>query len=343
MSEPREPGSLSRGAFGALSPDLVVSAVESFFGLALDGTLQPYPSYVNRVYGVRTDDGAEYVVKFYRPGRWSVDAIAEEHEFVLDCADAELPVVAPIADADGFTLQIVEVDAEASGEPAAYPFALYEKRGGRGFDAERDEDWFRLGSLAGRVHSVGRRASAHERLVCTPSASTRGFVEELRVAGVVHPELSQEFFALAEQGIELIEPLFGDVPLQRIHGDFHRGNVLERGDEGLLLIDFDDMMIGPPVQDLWLLLPDHAWAARRELAHIVDGYTQFCPFDHESLRLVEPLRFMRMLYYLAWSALQAGDHRFRVDHPDWGGRSFWIREIEDLRTQLSMVVEDLSD
>jgi Ser/Thr protein kinase RdoA (MazF antagonist) len=324
--------------FDLLTPHVILHAVEEAYELALDGTLQPYSSYVNRVYGLRTDEGAEYVAKFYRPGRWSVEAIAEEHEFVLDCAEVEVPVVPPVADRDGFTLQLLDVGTPE--EPREIPFALYEKRGGRGFDAERDEDWFRLGSLAGRVHAVGRARRATERLTCTPQASTARFVEELRAADVVHPELEEEFFALIDQGLDLITPLFEEIELQRIHGDFHRGNVLERGDEGLLLIDFDDMMMGPPIQDLWLLLPGHAWTVRRELTHIVDGYTQFHEFDSSSLRLVEPLRFMRMIYYLAWSALQRSDHRFQEQYPDWGGRAFWIREIEDLRTQLRMVAED---
>ncbi|MFW5849781.1 MAG: serine/threonine protein kinase [Spirochaetota bacterium] len=329
------------GVFDALTPHLIMRAVEESYGLVLDGTMQPYPSYVNRVYGLRTDEGVEYVVKFYRPGRWSVEAVAEEHELVLECAEAEVPVVPPIADVDGFTLQVLEVDGGSEGDEVA--FALYEKRGGRSFDAERDEDWFRLGSLAGRVHAIGRRRAAFERMTCTPTASTARFVEQLRRDEVVHPDIADDFFAVADQGIELITPLFEGIELQRIHGDFHRGNVLERGDEGLLLIDFDDMMMGPPVQDLWLLLPGHAWTVRRELTHIVDGYTQFHDFDPSSLRLVEPLRFMRMIYYLAWSALQRNDHRFREQNPDWGSRAFWIREVEDVRTQLSMVAEDAGD
>lgn len=332
MSEPAEPPG---SRFDVLTPDVILSSIEDAYGLRLDGTLQPYPSYVNRVYGVRTDDGAEYVAKFYRPGRWTIEAIVEEHDFVLDCAEAEVPVVAPVADADGFTLQITEV--EHRGAAVDFPFALYRKRGGRGFDAERDEDWFRLGSLAGRVHAVAARRGADHRIVCTPEASSRGFVAELRELDVVHPELREEFFSLVDRGIELIAPLFAGVPLQRIHGDFHRANVLERGEDGLLLIDFDDMMIGPPVQDLWLLLPDRAWDSRRELTMIVDGYEQFCAFDSSTLELVEPLRFMRMIYYLAWSALQVNDHRFREQNPDWGGKAFWIREIEDLRTQLEMM------
>ncbi len=326
-------------SFDALAPEVVLRAIEDAFGLRLDGTLQAFSSYVNRVYGVRTDAGTEFVAKFYRPGRWSVDALADEHEFVLDCADAELPVVPPREDRDGCTLQIISVDAAWGTQE--YAWALYEKRGGRGFDAESDAQWLRLGALAGRLHMVGRMRDSSHRLVCTPGGSTRRFVGELRSAQVVHPDAREEFYEVAEAGIELIEPLFDDVEMQRIHGDFHRGNILDRDGEGLLLIDFDDTMVGPPVQDLWLLLPDHAWAARRELNLIAEGYSQFCELDPKNLRLIEPLRFMRMIYYLAWSALQRNDYRFVEADPDWGSRAHWVREVEDLRVQLAVIAEDV--
>lgn len=322
------------GRFDSLDPDLVIAAVEQAFGTRLDGSIYPYSSYVNRVYGVRTVDDEELIVKFYRPDRWSTEAIEEEHDFVRECADEELPVVAPIPDEDDATLQVVEIDEPVHAE---FAFALFPKRGGRGFDAERDEDWYRLGLLAGRVHTIGRRHTSRHRLVCTPTESTRMFVDRLDAEGVVHPELREEFFGLADEGLRMIEPLFVDVPLQRIHGDFHRGNVLDRADEGLLLIDFDDTMMGPVVQDLWMLLPDRLSEVGREVASLLDGYTEFADFDRSQLRLVEPLRLMRMLYYLAWSALQVSDYTFMRNNPGWGSRAFWLREIEDLRTQIAVI------
>jgi Ser/Thr protein kinase RdoA (MazF antagonist) len=329
---------MNAAAFDLLTPDLILNELESAYRLSLDGRLQPYPSYVNRVYGIRTDEGREYVAKFYRPGRWSVDAIAEEQEFVLDCLEADVPVVAPLPDPDGYRLQIIELDS--GDEPIEFAFALYDKRGGRGFDAETGDEWYRLGSLAGRVHAAAGARPAEHRMVCSPVESTRRFVTELREAAVVHPEIEEEFFTLVEDGIGAIAPLFEGVPMHRIHGDFHRGNVLDRGEEGLLLIDFDDMMVGPAVQDLWLLLPDHAWAAQREIAEIVEGYEQFADFPRSSLRLIEPLRFMRIIYFLAWSALQRGDNRFLASNEGWGTRAFWIREVEDIRAQLDAVAED---
>lgn len=323
--------------FDLLTPHAILDTVESAWGLRLDGSLSAYPSYVNRVFAVTSEDGAEYVAKFYRPGRWTEEAILDEHQFVQECAEAELPVAVPLPDADGATLQSAELEGEQTREE--FFFALYTKKGGLAFDAERDEDWRRLGSLVARLHAVAVRAEAPHRIECSPAVSSARFLRELVSAGVMHPKCEKEFFGLAEEALAEIRPLFEGVPLQRIHGDCHRGNILDRPGEGLLVIDFDDMMNGPAVQDLWLLLPDRAGASRRQLASILEGYEELRPFDSATLRLIEPLRLMRMLYFLAWSARQRDDRRFRESNPGWGTEAFWIREIEDLRDQREAIAK----
>ena len=95
------------------------------------------------------------------------------------------------------------------------------------------------------------------------------------------------------------------------------------------------------MQDLWLLLPGRMADSRRELTLLLEGYEQFRPFDRRELRLIEPLRLMRMIYYLAWSALQRHDLRFRESFPHWGGAAFWAQEVEDLRTQLRVIDAEL--
>lgn len=325
------------GLFDSLTPDVALHAVERAHSLVLDGSVQPYPSYVNRVYGVRDDDGRELIAKFYRPRRWTAEAIAEEHRFLLDCAAAEIPVVPPIAALDGETLHPAEILSEPEAGGESFLFALFAKRGGRSFDAETDEQWHRLGSLIGRCHAVGARGSAEHRLVCAPRSLTATFVDDLMNQGLVVGEAREEFEAVCRETLAAVEPLFHDVPFIRIHGDCHRGNILDRPDTGLLLFDFDDMMIGPAVQDLWLLLPGYAHQSRRELTMLLDGYEQFAPFDRCWLDLIEPLRFMRMIYFLAWRAAQKHDYWFRASFPDWGSEAFWIQETEDLKTQAAVI------
>jgi len=101
-----------------------------------------------------------------------------------------------------------------------------------------------------------------------------------------------------------------------------------------MLIDFDDMATGPAVQDLWMLLPDRLPQARAEIGLIIEGYETFHEFDDRQLHLIEPLRAMRMLYFLAWCSRQANDPNFARRFPDWGSDTFWRQQAVDLREQL---------
>ena len=52
-------------------------------------------SYENRVYQVALEDGSFVITKFYRPNRWTDEAILES-AFTQGLFDAELSVVPPI-------------------------------------------------------------------------------------------------------------------------------------------------------------------------------------------------------------------------------------------------------
>lgn len=324
------------GAFDALSPEVVLDAVESAYGIRLDGSLTPYSSYVNRVYGVKAEEGPEYIVKFYRPGRWSREAILEEHLFLADCAAADIPVVAPLLSGDGDSLPEIEIEApeESRDKPAVFSFALFPKRGGRSFDAESDEDWLRIGRLAGRIHRVGAVRTSRHRTRLGPELARTNLST---IEALIHPEFRAEFTELCLALIEESASGLASIPVQRIHGDLHRGNILERPGEGLHILDFDDMMTGPCVQDLWLLLPERLEDSRRELAALLEGYSEFACLEPGSMSMVETLRFCRMLHFLAWRSLQRSDDWFRRDFPDWGGRAFWLRELEDFRSQAAFI------
>ena len=123
--------------YTGLTPDCVLDALDSI-GLRGDGRLLGLNSYENRVYQIWLEEGpgltaagaaaAVVVAKFYRPGRWSDEQIAEEHEFVRELAERELPVVAPLAQG-GRTLHHF----------GGYRFAVYPKRGGRAPELEDRE------------------------------------------------------------------------------------------------------------------------------------------------------------------------------------------------------------
>ena len=72
----------------------MLDAVESC-GVHCDGRFLALNSYENRVYQVGLEDETRVVAKFYRPDRWSDDAIIEEHAFTAELEALEIPVVAP--------------------------------------------------------------------------------------------------------------------------------------------------------------------------------------------------------------------------------------------------------
>ncbi|MBN2450273.1 MAG: serine/threonine protein kinase [Lentisphaeria bacterium] len=315
--------------FTGLTPDAMLDGVEAAVGKRLMGLAHPHNSYINRVYELQSFTGERLIVKLYRPGRWCREALLDEHRFVLECAAAELPVVAPMRLADGGTLGQVE----------GVSFAVFPKRWGRPFEVTGEEDWRRIGRVLSRMHAVGCRSGAEHRVVMHPDRSLRSDIEHLRGGGYVTPRERDAFFQTAEAVLESVLPLFEDVGLQRIHGDCHAQNVLDRPGEGLMLIDFDDMAVGPPVQDLWMLLPDRVENCRREMHLLLEGYETFQEFDDRSLRLVEPLRAMRMLYFLAWCSRQLGDPNYKAKFPDWGTEAFWRQQVDDLRRQLACIRE----
>jgi Ser/Thr protein kinase RdoA (MazF antagonist) len=313
--------------FDDLTPDVMLNAVETALGLQMTGLATPLPSYINRVYEVQSVDGERFIPKFYRPGRWSRQALQDEHDFVLECAAAEIPVIAPLKFADGQTIH------EADG----IFFTIFPKRFGRQLEINTDEDWIRVGSLLGRVHAVGGQKQAEARTDIHPAISTVAHIDHLIDNNFVTRQQQQPFLDVTSRILDLIVDLFDDIEFIRIHGDCHCGNLLNRPGEGLMIIDFDDMLIGPPVQDLWLLLPDHAEHCRRELNLLLTGYNQFRDFEDQAIRLIEPLRAMRIIYFLAWCSTQVNDFKFRTMHPEWGTAAFWQREINDLSHQLQII------
>jgi len=309
----------------------MLDAVERAIGRRLTGLAHPLPSYINRVYEVEDNEGTRLIAKFYRPGRWSPEALQDEHDFVLACAAAEIPVIAPMVLPNGETLFCDN----------GIWFTVFPKRYGRNFEANCDEDWVRIGSLLGRVHVVGAGAAAADRTYLHPQESTAEHIDYLLDNGIITPRFEREFELIADSILDSISDLFDDVEFIRIHGDCHSGNILDRPGEGIMIIDFDDMMVGPPVQDLWMLLPDRADKCRREFNLILQGYEQFREFDDSSFRLIEPLRAMRIIYFLAWCSRQVDDYRFQTLYPDWGSDAFWEREIIDLTRQRDLILEHL--
>jgi Ser/Thr protein kinase RdoA (MazF antagonist) len=316
-------------AFHSLTPDRVITLVEKTLGRHCTNLCRPLISYINRVYELETEDGSGLVVKFYRPGRWSQAGLQDEHDFLLELAKQEIPVVAPLMLKNGSSLAC---DANIF-------FAVFPKTGGRSFDEYSDEQWLELGRLLGRTHNVGALHLPQDRLTMAPGSSTRQQVDYILRGSFMPHDLLGRFKDLTDSLIRETGSLFKNSAMIRIHGDCHFSNLIYRPEESFYIIDFDDMVVGLPVQDLWMLLPGYPEDSQAEIEIFLEGYEMFRDFELSSLGLIEPLRAMRYIHYTAWCAYQyAEDGETRVD-VDFGSRQYWQTELKDLEDQLERIIK----
>jgi len=317
--------------FSGLTPDRVITLVEQALGARSSNFCRPLTSYINRVYEVEREAGGWVIAKFYRPGRWSPAALQDEQDLLRELVAAELPVIAPLPGRDGTTLR----------EHEGLRFALFEKHGGRPLDEPVRGQWLELGRLLARVHAVGAQHPPRDRLELDPRRSSIRHLDFILQAEFPTPRLRDQYAAKAREVLDLIAPLFDGVEKIRIHGDVHRANILHRPGEPFRLIDFDDMALGPAVQDLWMLLPGHLRDSRRELDLLLEGYETFRDLAPGTLRLIEPLRAMRFIHFTAWCARQKADGGFARLAPDWGSVAYWTQEINDLERQRQEILDAL--
>lgn len=315
--------------FADLTPDTVLEQTERALGRRCSNICRPLSSYINRVYEVGVADGSFVVVKFYRPGRWSDTALQDELEFVAELAAEELPVVPPLPGPDGRLLHL----------HGDMRFAVYPKRGGRALDEPAPNDWVHIGRLLARMHTVGARRPPRDRIEIGPRHSAAGHLQALLAPGIIPARLVEPYRRAVEGILDLIAPAFEGIEKIRIHGDCHRCNILHRPGEPFHVIDFDDMAVGPPVQDIWMLLPGRVAESRVELDHLLEGYETFRDFDYSSLKLVEPLRALRFVHYAAWCARQKADGGFTRLAPDWGTPAHWTQEIAELEKQRQEILD----
>jgi Ser/Thr protein kinase RdoA (MazF antagonist) len=308
--------------FFGLTPDHILTAVEAA-GLEPSGHVNALHCFENRVHDVRLDDGRHVITKFYRPGRWSREAIQDEHDFLRELAEAEIPACAPLAFEDGQTIHEVE----------GIWCAIWPRVGGRSPDELPGDQVEQLGRLLARIHMVGAARPARHR----PRLDAASYGLENLAWLEDHHFLPDRWARRYREAVEAIAARYTElargVPLQRIHADCHNGNLLH-GRDGWFFVDFDDFLEGPVVQDVWLLLPgrDPETAALRR--RFLAAYRSFAPFQDRWLRLIEPLRALRFVRYAAWIARRWDDPAFPAAFPQFGTETYWQREVLDLEEQL---------
>lgn len=314
--------------FHDLSPGQVLEAVEQALGKACSNICRPLNSYINRVYEVVLDNEEAVIAKFYRPGRWSIEALEEEHQFMKECVEQEIAVVAPFEGAGGDTL------LEFNG----MHYCVYPKMGGRICDEPNPEQWKQLGRLIGRMHATGHQEASQHRVTLDVN-HVQEQVEFIEKSKLLEGASLDGYADVCDELLDLIEEAFEQVELQKIHGDLHHQNIIYRPDEQFYLIDFDDMAMGPTVQDLWMLLPGRVTDCQTELNDFLEGYRLFHTFRESDLLLIEPLRAARMIHYTAWCARQIKDGGFTRLIPDWGSERYWSEHIRDLQIQQQEILD----
>ena len=315
--------------FATLSPECVLDALDSV-GLFSDGRLLALNSYENRVYQIGMEEGPPVVAKFYRPARWSDAAILEEHRFVDELVEREIPVVPALA-IGGSTLHSF----------GGFRFAVFPRKGGRApeLDDPATLEW--SGRFIGRIHAVGALGAYSER----PALGIDTFGTEPRdfllANGFIPPELLAAYSSVAAQALDGVRRCYdraGETVSLRLHGDCHAGNVLWTAD-GPHFVDFDDSRMGPAIQDLWMLLSGERADMVRQMSDVLAGYEDFCDFEPRQLYLVEALRTLRLIHYSAWLARRWDDPAFPVAFPWFNTQRYWQDRILELREQVALMDE----
>ncbi len=320
MHRPPKPPVMQQ-PFADLTPDLILDSTEQA-GLIATGTLQALNSFENRVYKVGTEEGA-FAIKFYRPGRWTDAAIAEEHAFTQALVDAEIPAVAPRA-YGGNTLF----------HRAGYRFALFPWRPGRTGMLETADERMAIGRYLGRLHMAGH-GRFHQRLTLDVQTFVDPAITTLAESPFLPSDLLSPFRAIAGQLRDAIRARLQTAApdILRLHGDCHAGNILFDGEQ-FAIVDFDDSLNGPAIQDLWMLLPGDRTEQEEALRALLVGYEMFQPFNRRELALIEPLRALRLLHYNAWIARRWHDPAFPRAFP-WFAEDRHFRELVSLlQTQM---------
>ncbi len=323
-------------------------SIESL-GLQPTGRVQQLNSYENRVYDVWLEGGDRTILKFYRPERWSQDAIKEEHQFLEDLHAEGLPTSRAIP-FRGQTLHTAE----------GLHFSLFERISGRSPDELTENDAEAVGRRLALLHSVGARRRADNR----PDLTVQGYGEPALDAleQYLVPELNNRYLDLAEELLDLIDDRIDPSQFIRIHGDCHRGNLMfgrgvapaqnqllkagfadavsiDQGDFGstpeqFFFIDLDDFVNGPVAQDFWMLLPAEQDGRDEFWDKMVVGYESLRRMPDDVEELFEPLRGLRMIHYSGWIARRWRDPSFPRLFPEFGSYLYWLEECDSLEQLL---------
>ncbi len=309
--------------YALLDPNVILDAIESL-GFLCSGSLIALNSYENRVYQIGIEDAEPLIAKFYRPQRWSSEAILEEHQFSLELVEHEIPIIAPLI-----------INDQTLHHHLDFRFALFPRRGGRALELDNSEQLEWMGRFIGRLHGVSACKSFQHRIHLNPKSYGDDPYQFLIEQNFIPEYLKPNFCKTVETVLEKIKPIFkelGQIEQIRLHGDCHAGNVLW-SDSGPHIVDLDDCLMGPAIQDIWMLLSGEPKQMELQLAKILKGYREFHDFNPRERHLIEALRTLRMLHYAGWLAKRWADPAFPMSFPWFDTPVYWQNLLVNLNEQ----------
>lgn len=318
--------------YAQLEPDLILDAVEHL-GFSCSGTLLPLNSFENRVYQIGIEENPPVIAKFYRPARWRDEAILEEHQFALELNNHEIPIVAPLI-----------INEQTLHTYKEFRFALFPRRSGRALEIGNIEQMEWIGRFIGRLHAIGATHAFHDRL--TLNVQNYGYhpyhylIEHDFIPADIKSQY-QDTIQLLLADIEQYFSRMDNINIIRLHGDCHAGNVLWN-DFGPTIVDLDDCLMGPAIQDLWMLLPGTtSLEFSAQLHQLIKGYREFHDFDMREIHLIEALRALRMIHYSGWLAKRWEDPAFPLNFPWFNTERYWQEQLHLLKEQNDLLVTNL--
>lgn len=307
-----------KNQFYDLQPNLILSTAEKH-GFHPTGELIQLNSYENRVFEIKLENRNSIIAKYYRPGRWSEETILDEHKFTSELQKESIEVASALKLKNNSTLDTVD----------EIYYAFFEKVRGRMVQELTLPHFKKLGRWLARLHNVGSLHQAEHRANIGPTNDNKWLHLE-RMLAMVAPEVIHRYENAAVEIFERLDDALQNFDFIRLHGDLHRGNILEDSSGEFVMVDFDDMINGPEVQDFWMLMPSSDVKNSPEFDTLIECYSELREFPYEQLELIPLLRGYRIITYAMWIMNRWKDPSFPRLFPDFGSYSYWAEETENL-------------
>ena len=328
----------SLDTFYSLTPDIILQHVEKALGNQCTGRTFSLNSYENRVLEIDLEEEhklefpnvaihpKKIVAKFYRPQRWTDAQLLEEHQFVQDLCDNDLPIIPALTLQNNSTLDQIP-------ESEIY-FCLYPKVLGRNEPEVNIDSLKILFRMLARIHQVGERKKFNSRPTLDQAFGQTN-LQIILECTYLPPDLKKSYEVFANLIINLLSTLLKNAKRFRIHGDCHLGNVLWNKTSPTIY-DFDDSKTGPAVQDLWVI---RSTLSATDAKECLDAYQSIRSIDPVELKMSELLRGYRIIAFSAWIAKRWEDPIFKRTFGYFVTPDYWQRELNFLREITSSSAE----